>query len=308
VIHHVFANRSNIGDWLSAMGIQRALGTPAVCEHLCDGPFVPDTLAALRRAGGGDLVVIGGGGLLMDYFAPFWEGMTEIVRRVPVCTWGIGLCDLKKEHTRPPDDVLREVLGAVRACAVRDELTRGYLHGLGVDAMIAPCPSLEVVAPPPVRGHGILHVDNYTTVGAGAYEAMTALAREFAVRTGRRYRSRNNRIEPGDRDALAAVLASYAASDLVLSSALHGCIVAVAMGLPVIAVSGDYKIEQFMRAAGLDDWVLDADEVDRLPQMLRAAGSQQPSPDFLARARGLNLQVAEKVRGVMPACRVGDGG
>ena len=295
MIHHVYANRSNIGDWLSAIGIQRALEPHTVREHLCDDPFVADTLAALRDAGERDLVVIGGGGLLMDYFAPFWEGMAPIAARVPVCTWGIGLCDLKREHTRPPDDSLRAVLAAARLCAVRDDLTREYLRGLGVDAVVAPCPSLDVVEPPPARGHGILHVDNYTTVGARAYEAMSALGSEFAERTGRPYRTRNNRIEGGDRAALAAVLASYARSDLVLSSALHGCIIAVAMGLPVIAVSGDHKIDQFMHAAGLGEWVLDAGDVARLPELLDAIGDQQPAPGFVARAGALNRQIAARV-------------
>lgn len=69
-VHHVFANRSNVGDWLSARGIQALLGPGRVAEHLCDGPFVPETLAALSAVTQYDLVVIGGG-RLMDYFAPF---------------------------------------------------------------------------------------------------------------------------------------------------------------------------------------------------------------------------------------------
>ena len=40
MIHHVYANRSNIGDWLSPRGIQRLLSPLLVTEHLCDDPFV----------------------------------------------------------------------------------------------------------------------------------------------------------------------------------------------------------------------------------------------------------------------------
>ena len=40
MIHHVFANKSNIGDWLSAQGIQTLLhkycGREKVLEHFCD--------------------------------------------------------------------------------------------------------------------------------------------------------------------------------------------------------------------------------------------------------------------------------
>ena len=52
MIHHVFANRSNIGDWLSAIGIQSLLGDIPVCEHLADAPCVPETLAAPMRRWG----------------------------------------------------------------------------------------------------------------------------------------------------------------------------------------------------------------------------------------------------------------
>src|SRR5688500_18355984 len=97
MIHHVYANRSNIGDWLSALGIQSLLGSRPVIEHLCDEPFVAETLAALSACTADDLIVIGGGGLFMDYFTPFWEGFRQIADKVPFCIWGTGYCDLKRE-------------------------------------------------------------------------------------------------------------------------------------------------------------------------------------------------------------------
>src|SRR5205823_8029379 len=77
-LYHVFANRSNAGDWLSARGIRSLLDAPAVTELLCDEPFVPETLERLSSAGPGDLIVIGGGGLFMDYFEPFWRGFGPV--------------------------------------------------------------------------------------------------------------------------------------------------------------------------------------------------------------------------------------
>ena len=84
MIHHVYANQSNVGDWLSARGIQSLLAPRAVTEHFCDEPFVPATLAALSKAGPEDFIVIGGGGLFMEYFGPFWEGAEQIRTRVLV--------------------------------------------------------------------------------------------------------------------------------------------------------------------------------------------------------------------------------
>ena len=50
MIHHVYANQSNVGDWLSARGIQSLLAPLTVTEHLCDEPFVPETLRKLAKA------------------------------------------------------------------------------------------------------------------------------------------------------------------------------------------------------------------------------------------------------------------
>ena len=81
-LHHIFANKSNIGDWLSAKGIQSLLSRK-VTEHFCDRPFVKKTLSELARASAKDFIIIGGGGLLMDYFTPFWQGFRKVAARVP---------------------------------------------------------------------------------------------------------------------------------------------------------------------------------------------------------------------------------
>lgn len=294
MIHHVYANRSNIGDWLSARGIQSCLAPWPITEHLCDEPFVPETLAALHQATAEDLIVIGGGGLFMDYFTPFWHGLRTIAERVPVAIWGVGYCDLKQEPSLAPRDRLVEVIEHSRLCVVRDELTRTYL-ALPSLPHPALCPSVLLIHPPDERGHDVLHVDNYTTAGAAVYEAMGAHARTFARRTHRPYRKTNNRIEAGSERELAATLRRYERSDIVVSSALHGCIIAVAMGRKVIAVSGDRKIEAFMEAVGLREWVLNLDQVDDLPARLEALPMQPHRLAEMERARNANQEIATTV-------------
>lgn len=44
---HVFANRTNIGDWLSALGIQTLLAPVAVREAYCDRRLLGTTMAVL---------------------------------------------------------------------------------------------------------------------------------------------------------------------------------------------------------------------------------------------------------------------
>jgi hypothetical protein len=294
MIHHVFANRSNIGDWLAAQAIQRLLQPLEVTEHLCDDVFVAETLENLSRATSEDLVVIGGGGLFMDYFAPFWTGFSELCHRLRYCIWGVGYCDLKAEPSHPPLGVARKVVAGSALCVVRDELTRRRLDSPGISAPV-PCPSLVAIdAVPP--GWSVLHVDNYDTVGAPAFAEMERVCRQHAAATGRPYRRTNTRIEPGRIADLRKCLALYEQSDVVVSSGLHGCIIAVAMGRPVLAVSGDWKIDAFMEAAGLGDWVLEPADLDDLQARLEALPQQAGTSRFVEAARLENCAVAQKIR------------
>ena len=127
MIHHVFANKSNIGDWLSARGIQSLIRPHPVTEHLCDEPFVPATIEKLSAATPDDLILIGGGGLFMDYFTPFWQGLLPICRWVPTVIWGAGYCDHKRQPSQAPLELLAEIAATCRMCIVRDELSRKLL-------------------------------------------------------------------------------------------------------------------------------------------------------------------------------------
>jgi hypothetical protein len=296
LIHHVFANKTNVGDWLAALGIQRALTGCSVVEYFCDEPFVDDTLAALSQASADDLVIIGGGGLFMDYFIPFWEGFGRIAEHMSYGIWGVGLCDLKATPSLPAVELLTEVVQKSRFCFVRDDLTRSYLKHCVLPEPIG-CPSLLELSPIAQSGQSILHVDNYTTAGADVYETMECLAAEWAKESGRPLLRTNNRIEP-DLAALHKTLDRYRSAEIVLSSALHGCIIGAALGRKVIAVSGDRKIDSFMRAAGLEDWICDQTEVNRLPELFRQVAEQPPCERNLDRMRQTNRAVARHVLGL----------
>jgi polysaccharide pyruvyl transferase WcaK-like protein len=295
MIYHVYANQSNVGDWLSAQGIRALLEPSPMQECLCDEPFVPQTLQTLSLARSEDMILVGGGGLLMDYFEPFWTGLLPIAARVPLVLWGLGVCDSKQHHTSLPERLIASILRHCRLCVVRDELTRTHLQAWHLPPPV-PCPTTVAVGPRAGARSILLHVDHLDLVGATAYQKMVAGAGEFARRTGRSYRQTNNRIPPRSTSSLEATLALYASSDLVLSSRLHGCIIALAMGRPVLAVSGDHKIESFMRAANLSEWVCELDQIDSLPERLADLPRQPSAAHFIELARSQNRQVAEQVR------------
>jgi hypothetical protein len=291
MIHHVFANKSNAGDWLSARGIQSQLGGQEIREHFCDAPFVPETLSRLADASSSDLVVIGGGGLLMDYFTPFWEGFRPLAGRLKFCLWGVGLCEHKSGSTTAPRTLLLEIIRESRACYVRDELTRAYL---GAPAAV-PCPSFLAVPPVEKPGWGLLHVDHLMIVGEAVHEKMCEVGREFAGNTGRPYERTNNLIPAGDEVALQGVLDLYASADVVLSSRLHGCILGLATGRKVLAVSGDRKLESFMNAAGLGEWVCDRENISDLPVRLARLHEQPVPTGFVHWARRENERIGREI-------------
>ncbi len=298
MIYHVFANRSNIGDWLSAKGIQKLLAPADITECLCDVPYIEETMEILSKATAQDLIVIGGGGLLMDYFVPFWKAFQPIAQRVPFCIWGVGYCDLKLEPSLPTGRLIEAIVNQSKLCYVRDELSRSHLPHCQLPEPV-PCPSINVIQPAPTPGKDLLHVVNYSTAGAGTYDQMCLAAQQFVADKGIAYRETNNRVKKDNVDEMSRVLAHYANSDIVLSSALHGCIIAVAMGKKVLAVSGDRKIEAFMEAVGLGNWVLDITQVSSVRSRLDEIVSQPDPRMMLEGVRQKNEGIASRVRSIM---------
>ena len=65
-----------------------------------------------------------------------------------------------------------------------------------------------------------------------------------------------------------------------------------------VAVSGDRKIESFMQAAGLGEWVLDPREIASLPSRLRALPTQPSAHAFMESTRDRNRQFGVRLRAV----------
>ena len=67
------------------------------------------------------------------------------------------------------------------------------------------------------------------------------------------------------------------------------------MGRKVLAVSGDHKVESFMEAAGLSEWVCSVDDEQALRDALSRLHTQIQPTEFIQRARLANERIAERV-------------
>ncbi len=161
------------------------------------------------------------------------------------------------------------------------------------------CPSINVVETIIEKGKDLLHVTNYSTATPETYEAMCVITEAYADGKNIVCRQTNNLISKGSEKELAEILCRYQLSGIVVSSALHGCIIAVAMGLKVIAVSGDWKIDAFMEAVGLKDWVLNYNEPHLLPQLLADIENQTATTTYLSSIKLANKEIAADILDVL---------
>lgn len=304
-VHHVFANRSNAGDWLSAQGIQRLLGGTGIVEHLCDEPFIAETFANLTRCSARDVVVIGGGGLLSAYFEPFWRGLLALELKAPLVLWGVGCCDRKLGPSLPDRGLMAEIVRGSRICVVRDKLTRDFLGDASSRVTVVPCPTISALDSLSRDGDAVLHADHFDNIGEENFYRVKAICDDYAQRRGVKSLWTNNVIPAGQQARLDATVALYRSASLVVSSRLHGCIIGLALGCRVIAVSGDRKVESFMAAAGLSDWVCGLEQLDRLPPLLDRWEQQPRVEGFINTVRSANLRVAHEVRALTDAGRGG---
>lgn len=279
----LYANDENVGDYLSAQGIVELLGG---VDHALGFEYHRPLIArTLRSLGPDDLVVVGGGGLLKNTFDSFWRFFLGLAqeRGFRYALWGVGYCDVKGQQTRGDQQLLRGVVAGAVAAGLRDPMSLEPFGDLA-QAELVPCPAIPYVRSRTKQPSGthILSVEHpglisalqglgQRDVGAGIRQSTSSLA----ARTGEAVVSIDNlmpvsqflptraaaRLAPTRRarrrTAARAreLLDLYAGARLVVTTRLHGAILGLASNTPVVAMSGDRKIDEFFELLGLSRWV-----------------------------------------------------
>jgi hypothetical protein len=249
-----YSSVDNIGNYTPVLGSQQMLG------------IQPDTWCVHRRPIDFDFInrhyegiIVGGAGLLDPVFAPFWHELHQHAR-LPTIIWGVGGC-WPQDRQMSSDDrrIVGEVGNRCDLINVRDSLTAEYFGFRS--ASIAPCPTIAWLEQfrSMARGRATLVADHHRLVPADDLASISSCVRSH---TADSLWTRNIQ-EP--RFGLMDILRKrYFRADRVVTTRLHGAIIAYGLGIPYTALSWDDKVRAFHAEWGGGELV----DIDGLPDAL----------------------------------------
>ena len=246
-----FSANHNIGNYTPVLGIHDMLGqrldTWNVHKRPIDFDFINDRYRGL---------IIGGAGLLDPCFEPFWHELFEHCR-LPMIIWGVGGC---WPHDRPVSRSMRDVASEVgRLCElinVRDTRTADFFGLTSAD--VSPCPTIawlrrfrEDACP-----RTVLLAEHQTLVPGVDRRSIERMVRQVAAD----YLHTLNYQQP-DFGLVDLIRYRYLPASRVVTTRLHGAIIANGLGIPYIALACDEKLSVYAREWGGGRLVHAAEEI-----------------------------------------------
>jgi hypothetical protein len=237
------ANR-NIGNYTPVLGIQDMLGKNLDTWNIHRKPVDWDFVHRNYQS-----VIVGGAGLLHKIFEDFWHDLDQHCR-LPIVVWGVGVC---LPHNDGPGGVSRPVVQRVFERSiisnVRDELTRDF-YELDENIDISMCPTIHFIASKyqvaAKKGEvkKILH-SHHSELEP---ESTTPFIKSLIQGQNWSYSFTKN-VE-SEKNILPSILQRYRDCDAVITTRLHGAIIAYSYQRPYIALSFDPKIDAFSSLYG----------------------------------------------------------
>ncbi len=243
ILQFYSANR-NIGNYTPVLGIHQMLDQELDVWNIHKSPvdweFVHKNY---------EQVIVGGAGLLHSVFEKFWIDLDKNCK-LPIIIWGIGVCLPDNDSVKGvPKQVVQSVFSRAVYANVRDELTRDF-YQLPADISLTACPTLVHVAnnfkvqAKVDGGKRILHSSHVDLEPTST----TPEIKKIIESAGYKYYFTEN-IETKEL-SLKRILNMYQDCDYVVTTRLHGAIIAYAFKRPYIAISFDPKVAAFHKLYG----------------------------------------------------------
>jgi hypothetical protein len=241
-----YSSSNNIGNYTPILGIRSMLGVEPDTWCIHDTNIDFDFINRSYRC-----AILGGAGLLHACFEPFWGRLARECR-IPLILWGLGGCF----PTRVSEDMQRagvsrtlvqQVANRCDLINLRDDITADYY--CLASCSITACPTVEYLDKFSNTNHRkdgyVLLSEHRSLVG----RADSRRLRNFLRASGAPLRVTDNR-QSFQRRLEQIIVGSYLPSAAVVTTRLHGAIIAYGLGIPYLSVTRDQKIEAFHRLYG----------------------------------------------------------
>jgi hypothetical protein len=259
ILQFYSANR-NIGNYTPVLGIHQMLDQELDVWNIHKSPIDWEFVHKNYQQ-----VIVGGAGLLHSVFEKFWADLDKNCK-LPIIIWGIGVCLPDNDSVKGvPKAVVQSVFSRAVYANVRDELTRDF-YQLPADISLTACPTLVhvannfKVAAKVGGGKKILHSSHIDLEPTSS----TPQIKKIIESAGYKYYFTEN-IET-KKLSLKRILNMYQDCDYVVTTRLHGAIIAYAFKRPYIAISFDPKVAAFHKLYGGGVCIT---SVDQLAQTLK---------------------------------------
>lgn len=212
-------------------------------------------------------VIIGGAGLLHPCFNRFWHDVVPNLK-VPLVIWGVGGCYPDNETADAnmhaiSTNVLRHAASRADLVNVRDEMSASQLGISNVN--ICACPTIlytrkfsRFLSPKCDRVLGAVHPG---LISNEEQNDLAACIRNISCRSTwiLNEQTRNHGL-------VKIIRKHYCISQSVVTTRLHGAIIAYGLGIPYVCVARDHKTREFHRLYGRG---FCTDEIKDVPDLLR---------------------------------------
>lgn len=234
---------NNIGNFTPVLGIRKIIQTYPDTWNIHDPSIDFDFINRSYSH-----AIIGGGGLLHPIFAGFWQRYRNRCR-LPTVAWGIGVClpDRQGDWSQEHKATVRQVLSRCQMVNVRDELTAEYFCLKNVD--IGPCPTIVYLQDFSTNEDAVGQVLLSFHTELTSRQVISRLIKKIKRSTGHRVATTNNK-QYRFCGLERIIRKKYCRSRFVVTTRLHGAIIAYGLGIPYLAIPLDAKIREFHRMYG----------------------------------------------------------
>ena len=227
----------NIGNYTPVWGIEKMLLPYTVTSRVHCNDYKKVNINKY------DVALIGGAGLFHDSFSDFWKWIST--KNIPIIIWGVGICSLynntpfhrkknKKKYYVSPN-IINKVKKNIVLCNIRDEKTNS-IYDLNGD--VGFCPT------------AIYFKEENKNLKLGKNIL-------FANHTGLTFNKEKKEIEKfcdtyttNVSNNFKRIIKEYKNAKIIVTTRLHGAIIANSLNRNYIAYVKDLKVEEFHRLYG----------------------------------------------------------